>query len=74
MSSSDPRDALTDLISCLQNTFKRYDRSARTKAWRALQVGKGKEEVNRLLNSPGQQVTGIPGLLKFKEWLAANSD
>jgi hypothetical protein len=68
MSSSDPRDALGSLFGCLQSTFKKYDRAARTKAWKAIHTGKGKEEVNKLLNSPSHQVVGIPRFLNFKEW------
>ncbi len=69
MSSSDPRDALGDLFSCLKGTFKRYDRSARRKAWEALTSGNGKSEVGKLINNPGHVVTGVPRFLKFKEWL-----
>lgn len=67
-SSSDPRDALSSLLGCIQGTFKRYDRAARKKAWEALGKGKGKEEINRLLNNPNSQITGVPTFLKFKEW------
>jgi hypothetical protein len=69
MATNDARDALASLFSCVQSTFKRYDRSSRRQAWNALITGKGKEEVNKLLNSPTHQVIGIPRLLKFKEWL-----
>jgi hypothetical protein len=72
MSASDPRDALTDLFASLKGVFKRYDRTARRKAFDSLVTGKGRDEVNKLINNPTYQVTGIPRLLKFKEWAAAN--
>lgn len=74
MSSSDPRDALSDLFGCIKGTFKRYDRTARRKAWQAVTSGKGASEVKKLIDNPGQQVTGIPTFLKFKEWVRLNED
>lgn len=70
MSSSDPRDALGSMFNCLQDVFKKYDRSARKKAWNSLQSGKGKNTIDKLLNSPTYQVVGVAGMVKFKEWLA----
>ncbi len=72
MSSSDPRDALKDVFYGLKGIFQRYDRSARKKAWHAVQTGAGKEEVNKLLDNPSRPINGLPRLLNFKEWLANN--
>lgn len=69
MSSSDPRDALHDIVHCLKGVFKQYDRAARKKAWKSLQTSKGSQEINQLLDSPNRPVTGLPRLLSFKEWL-----
>lgn len=72
MASTNPRDALTDLFRGIQSTFGKYNRTARKQAWDGLVSTKGREQVNKLLNSPTHQVTGIPNLLKFKEWLETN--
>ncbi len=69
MSSSDSRDALSNIFSSLKGVFQRYDRSTRKKAWNATQTAKGKQEINQLLDSPNRPVTGLPKLLKFKEWM-----
>jgi hypothetical protein len=68
MSSSDPRDALKDMVHSLASTFKRYDRRARTKAWNSLSSSGGKQYVSKLLNSPSRPIVGVERLLKFKEW------
>jgi hypothetical protein len=73
MSNSDPRKALTAIVGGLQSAFKRFDRSARKTAWKAIQSGAGKKEIDSLLNNPSQQVTGLPRLLSFKEWMQNNS-
>jgi hypothetical protein len=70
MASSDPRKALEAIVGSLQSTFKKFDRSARKKALVALQSRKGKSEINGLLTNPSQQVTGLPRLLSFKEWVS----
>lgn len=70
--SNDSRAALTDLFSALQATFKKYSTTPRKQAWDGLISSKGRDQVNRLLNSPTHQVTGIPGMLKFKEWAQKN--
>jgi hypothetical protein len=68
--SGDPRKALEAIVGSLQNTFKKFERTARKKAWKSLQSGKGKTEIDGLLNNPSQQVTGLARLLSFKEWLS----
>lgn len=73
MSSSDPRDALGAMISSLKSVFKQYDRTARKKAWAAIQTSPGKKEIEQLLDSPARPVNGVPKLLKFKEWLNSQS-
>lgn len=73
MSDTDPRKALAAIIGGLQSSFKRFDRTARKKAWKSLQTGKGKKEIESLLDNPSYQVTGIPRLLSFKEWLSNES-
>jgi hypothetical protein len=70
-SSSDPRDALADLLGCVKSTFKKYDRTARRKAWDALQQGKGHEKVKKLINNPDQQINNSATFLRFKEWYYA---
>lgn len=72
MSKSDPRDALEDIVSDLKKTFKRYDRTARRKAWDSLSKPRGKELVRGLLLNPERPVVGLPRLLSFKEWLATS--
>lgn len=69
MSSNDSRDALSNMISCLRSTFKKYDRSTRKKAWKALQNHK---EIDELLDSPSRPITGTARWLNFKEWLLKN--
>lgn len=69
MSSSDPRDALSDILHNLQLIFKRYDRSARKRAWGALENGPGKAEVHKLLDSPTKTIVGTSRFLNFKEWI-----
>ena len=74
MSKSDPRDALKDMVNSLASTFKRYDRTARTKAWKSLSSSGGKQYVDKLLNSPTRPIVGVERLLRFKEWFEENSD
>jgi hypothetical protein len=69
MSSTDPRDALQDIFKNLQSTFKKYDRTARRKAWSAVISTRGKDQVDKLLNSPERNLIGLNKLLSFKEWL-----
>lgn len=73
MSSTDPRDALSDLFRSIQSTFNKYNRTARKQAWDGLVSTKGRDQINKLLNSPTHQVTGIPSILRFKEWFEKNS-
>jgi hypothetical protein len=68
MSSSDPRDALKDMVHSLKGIFGKYDRRARKDAWASLTSSEGQKTVKRLLDSPKRPVVGIPRLLRFKEW------
>lgn len=70
---SDPREALEDIFGALKTIFGRYSREARYKAWRAVTSSKGKQEVERLLNSPSVQVRGTAKLLTFKEWIESRA-
>jgi len=69
MSKSDPRDALHDITFGLKSVFGRYDRTARRKAWEALQKPKGKKLIQGLLLNPSKPVVGLPRLMSFKEWI-----
>jgi hypothetical protein len=73
-SSTDAREALADMLSCLKGVFGRYSRTARQRAWDGLQSAAGKSQVKKLLNSPGSPVVGVPRLLDFNEWLEARAD
>jgi hypothetical protein len=73
MSSSDPRDALKDMINSLKGIFGRYDRRARKDAWSSLTSSEGQRVVKKILDSPTRPVTGIPRLLRFKEWFDKNN-
>lgn len=66
--SSDARNALEDIFKSLQGIFKHYNRSARKNAWQATISTQGKNEVDKLINSPTRQLVGIRKLLSFKEW------
>jgi hypothetical protein len=70
--STDARGALESLFAGIKSTFSRYDRPARKRAWESITHGKGREQVEKLLNNPSYKVVGIPGLLKFKEWFLQN--
>lgn len=69
MSKSDPRDILKDIVNGLKNTFSKYDRTARRKAWKAIEKPAGKKLINNLLLNPNRPIVGLPRLLRFKEWL-----
>lgn len=73
MAKSDARPATSDLISNIRSVFKKYSKSARRKSWDALTSSEGKSIINKLINDPKTPVTGVPRLLKFKEWLEDNS-
>lgn len=68
----DARDALSDMVYSLRNVFKQYDKGARTKAWKGLQSGQGKNLVDAMLVNPTKPIVGLPRLLHFKEWLTQN--
>lgn len=70
MSSNDARDALAEIFAALRAVFKRYDRSTRKKAVRAIYAPDGKHKIEQLADSPTRPMIGIPKLLDFKEWLA----
>ena len=65
----DSRKALTDMVYGLRDTFKQYDKGSRTKAWKSLQSGAGKDLIDKLLVNPSKPIVGLPRLLHFKEWL-----
>ena len=69
MSKSDPRDALSDIMSGIKSTFGRYNRTARRKAWHAIERPAGKRLIDALILNPKKPVVGLPRLLSFKEWL-----
>jgi hypothetical protein len=69
MSKNDPRDALSDIVHSLKPIFGRYNRTARRKAWTALEKPQGKKLINNLLLNPNRPIVGLPKLLSFKEWL-----
>ena len=69
MSKSDPRDALSDLVAGIKSTFGRYNRTARRKAWHAIERPAGKNLIDGLILNPKKPVVGLPRLLSFKEWL-----
>jgi len=66
---SNARDVALDIAKYLQGTFKRTTRNARKVAWRTLSSGKGKEEIDRLLDNPDRSLNTIANL-SFKEWLS----
>jgi hypothetical protein len=68
MAGNDVRDALTDMIFGLKDTFKKYTRSTRRQAWNSLMSHAGKEQVEKLIMSPTRPVRGI-AKLRFKEWI-----
>jgi glutaredoxin-related protein len=65
---SNARDVALDIAKYLQGTFKRTTRQARKAAWRTLSTGKGKEEIDRLLDNPDRSLNTISNL-NFKEWI-----
>ena len=69
MSKSDPRDALEDMVKGLKSTFGQYNRTARRKAWHAIERPAGKRLIDSLILNPKRPVVGLPRLLSFKEWL-----
>lgn len=69
MSKTDPRDALSDIVHSLKPIFGRYNRTARRKAWTALEKPKGQKLIRDLLLNPNRPVVGLPKLLSFREWL-----
>jgi hypothetical protein len=71
MSTSDPRDALSDIVHCLATVFKKYDRKARKTAWKSLNSTEGEKLIEKILDSPTRPIIGLPKLLKFKEWLSS---
>jgi hypothetical protein len=74
MSNSDAREALTDMVLSLRSIFKKYDRGARKKAWKSLQIGQGKHEINQLLDSPSKPLVGIQKWLTFREWIETQDE
>jgi hypothetical protein len=70
MSSNDARDALADIFAALRVVFKKYDRSTRHKAVRAMYASAGRHKIEQLMDSPTRPINGIPKLLNFKEWLS----
>jgi hypothetical protein len=65
---SDARKALEDMVFALRNIFKKYDRTARKHAWKSLNVGQGKKQIEQLLDSPSKPLVGVQKWLTFKEW------
>ena len=65
---SDARKALVDMVMALRAVFKEYDRTARKHAWKSLQIGEGKRQIEELLNSPSRPLVGVQKWLTFKEW------
>lgn len=74
MVNTDPRKALYNIFKSLQTVFKDHSRTARKKAWKAVQTEDGKHKIRQLLNSPDRPLalSGLPKLLDFKEWLESN--
>ena len=64
----DPRQAVQDLVYGIRDVFKKYDKGSRTKAWKAVQSGSGKNLVDALLINPSKPIVGLPRLMHFKEW------
>ena len=74
MSRNDPRDALHDIVHNLKSIFGRYDRTARRKAWKAIEKPAGERLLKNLIMNPKRPVVGIPRLLSFKEWLESEDN
>lgn len=68
-STTDPREALKEILFSLKGIFGRYSRSARKEAWKGVESAKGKAEINKLLNNPNHPIVGVPRILDFKEWI-----
>lgn len=66
---SDPRQAISDMVFGLRDVFKKYDRSARKKAWDSLQHGEGKKHMAGLIDNPSKPIVGVYKWLSFKEWI-----
>jgi len=66
MSSS--REVAVDIAKALKGVFKISSRRARKNAWRALSTGKGKAEIDKLVDNPDRSVNTI-SRLSFREWL-----
>ena len=69
MSKNDARDTLSDIVHSLKSIFGRYNRTARRKAWKAIENPSGKKLINNLLLNPNRPTVGLPRLLRFKEWM-----
>lgn len=70
--NSDARRAVDDLIRAMDGVFKRYGRPARSKAWNAVQSSAGKQQIQKLIDSPGRVINNTSRLLGFKDWYYAS--
>lgn len=71
-SPTDARPALSDIAYSLRDIFKKYTRSTRKIAWKAITSKEGDKLVDKIITNPSVPIVGLPRLLNFKEWLNAN--
>ncbi len=72
--STDARPAVSDIIYSLRNIFKKYTRSTRKSAWKAVTNAEGEKLVDKIITNPSVPIVGLPKLLHFKEWLSKHTD
>jgi|688.fasta_scaffold56382_2 hypothetical protein len=71
---SDPRQAISDIVHSVRDVFKKYDRTARKRAWDSLQRGEGKKNLAGLIDNPTKPIVGVYKWLSFKEWIAEKNE
>lgn len=69
MAKSDARQAVEDLVHHIKTVFKDYNRDARKKSWQAITSSEGDKVIQKIIDYPGVPTSGLPKLLRFKEWL-----
>jgi hypothetical protein len=65
---SDARDAVSDIVHSLRSIFKKYTRTSRKKAWKAIQSTQGKKNISDFLHNPDKPIVSVKKWISFKEW------
>lgn len=65
--NSSLKGAIMALAKEIDSVFKRYSRSARTKAWEKITGKDGEREVKKILDNPGRSLSPFAKLVTQKD-------